>query len=422
MLSSEMSEHGFSEVDMIPLIDVMMRYPDEMWVATSQVTRKHERCAFGGDIQIGGAPMGDFVGLNAVEPSGTKRAPWFVACCKGSDHSFDFVNDSYVTHFGARPYEGHTVRQLFPEILDQPYLQVLDMVFRTGDRISLKLSPLRTYQGTAGPLVERIIDINFIPTRDARGNVSGIYLEGLISSPTPMDLLSDRATRRGLTGLEDTEILALLVYQQSGGSDAPHIADQLLKRFSSLGGVLSASLADMERVAPALAPDGLRTLEPSTALHLKLVREIGRRILRQKIGRRRVLSSSSLVRAYLSATLRHVPREEFHVLFLDNSLNLIVDEVLSQGTISQVTVYSREVIRRALELSATSLILVHNHPSGNEAASWEDREMTAEITRAGHALGVEVNDHLIVSGGRVISFAAEGLLKDQRRVARGKRN
>lgn len=350
-----------------------------------------------------------------ANPADSRRARRFVATFKGADHCFDVVNDSFVGHFGERDYRGNAARRLFPEIEHQHYPAILDRAFQTGERISLRGSLIQTRMIPGGPLVERVIDIDYIPTRDARGDVDGLYVEGLVSAPPPMEQLARRAVECGARSLSDSELLALLLHQKGGDADPSDTAAHLLHRFDGLGGVLSASMADLERIAPATASDGLRSLQTSAAVHLKLVREIGRRVLRQKVGRRTVLSSSSLVRAFVSASLRHAPREEFHVLFLDNSLGLIADEVLGEGTVAHVHVYSREVIRRALELSATSLILVHNHPSGMPTVSRGDRDMTAEIVRAGHPLGIEVHDHLIVAGDAIVSFAAEGLLKTPRR-------
>ncbi|WP_271146825.1 DNA repair protein RadC [Brevundimonas sp. NIBR10] len=218
--------------------------------------------------------------------------------------------------------------------------------------------------------------------------------------------MTRRALDVGLKGFTDPELLALLVYQQSQDITALTTANQLIDRFRCLSGVLMASRADLEHIAPAHAPDGLRALKSSTALHLNLIRELSRRVLRQKVGRRPLLASSVLVRTFLAASLRHEPREEFHVLFLDHGNGLIADEVLARGSISRVAVYSREVMRRALELSATALILVHNHPSGSRKISADDRAITLEIVRAGQTLGIEVHDHLIVAGDDVISLRA----------------
>jgi DNA repair protein RadC len=355
--------------------------------------------------------MGSFARPKREKPSNVQRAPWFVATLKGCDHAFEFVNDSYTSTFGARGYEGRTVHELFPEVRGQAYPAMLDEVFNTGRRISLTGSPIWIQSEGEGPLVERVVDFNYIPTMGTSGSINGIYCEGFISSPNPMDVLTTRASDAGLKGFTDTELLALLVYQQSHDVAALTTAHQLIDRFRCLSGVLMASRSDLEHIAPAQASDGLRSLKSSTALHFKLIRELSRRMLRQKMGRRPLLASSVLVRTFLAASLRHEPREEFHVLFLDHGNGLIADEVLGRGSITRVAVYSREVMRRALELSATALILVHNHPSGSRQISADDRAITLEIVRAGQTLGIEVHDHLIVAGDDIISFRAEGLLK-----------
>lgn len=355
--------------------------------------------------------MGSFAWPKAELPTQTERAPWFVATLEGQDHNFTFVNDTFAAIFGTRRYAGCTVGQIFPEVTGQVYPELLDKIFKTGSRVSLKDSGIQTRAAPDGPLVDRHIDINYVPTLDAKGRVSGIYLEGFVSTTNPMALMSRRAIDNGLKALSDADILALILYQQNNELPAQDTADQLLGRFDGLGGVLSASMADLERIAPLACPDRLRTLHASTALHLNLIRELGSRVLRQKVGRRPVLSSSVLVQAFLLASLRHETREQFRVLFLDHGNKLIADEVLGQGSISQVAVYSREVIRRALELAAAALILVHNHPGGSRTISANDRAMTVEIVRAGQALGINIHDHLIVAGDSVISLAAAGLLK-----------
>lgn len=202
----------------------------------------------------------------------------------------------------------------------------------------------------------------------------------------------------------------MLIYQARQDDDALDLAAQLIERFRGLGGVLAASASELKQLAPAVAEAGLRAVETSLINHLKIVREVGRRVLCSKLAARPCLSSMTLVRQFLSASLRHKPREEFRVLFLDYGLTLIADETLGRGSITFCHVSSREVIRRALELSASSLILVHNHPSGLPNISKKDHALTLEIQRAGLALGIEVQDHLIVAGNKIISLRDEGLL------------
>jgi DNA repair protein RadC len=123
-----------------------------------------------------------------------------------------------------------------------------------------------------------------------------------------------------------------------------------------------------------------------------------------------VISSWSALLAYVRAALAHEPREQFRVLFLDKKNGLIADEMLGQGTVDHAPVYPREVARRALELSASALILVHNHPSGDPTPSAADIDMTRQIVEAVRALKIAVHDHLVVGAGGVASFKALGLL------------
>ena len=128
------------------------------------------------------------------------------------------------------------------------------------------------------------------------------------------------------------------------------------------------------------------------------------RVGRAKVARRPVISSWTALLDYVRVALAHEPREQFRVLFLDKKNQLIADEVLNHGTVDHAPVYPREVMRRALELSSSSLILLHNHPSGDPTPSRADVEMTRQIIEAGKALNIAVHDHLVVGRDGVASF------------------
>ncbi len=153
-----------------------------------------------------------------------------------------------------------------------------------------------------------------------------------------------------------------------------------------------------------------QSVPTSAALHIKLARELGRRVLFNKIAAKPILASSSAVRAYLQGLLEAEPREKFLVMFLDRSHRLIALETMAEGSISHAPVYTREVVRRAVELSASGMILVHNHPSGSEKISKADVSVTTQIARAAAVLDVELIDHLVVAGPKVIGFVERGLL------------
>ena len=179
------------------------------------------------------------------------------------------------------------------------------------------------------------------------------------------------------------------------------LAKALLTRFGGLAGVLSAPLADL-RAVPGVGE--------AVALDLKLMHEATLRIGKDALAKRPVISSWSALLAYVRTALAHEPREQFRVLFLDKKNQLIADETLGQGTVDHAPVYPREVARRALELSASALILLHNHPSGDPQPSNADILMTRQITAALEALKISVHDHLVVGRDGVASFKALGLM------------
>ena len=148
---------------------------------------------------------------------------------------------------------------------------------------------------------------------------------------------------------------------------------------------------------------------PAVALDLKLLHEATARMARGEVRKRTVISSWTALLAYARVAMANASREQFRVLFLDKKNQLIADEVLNEGTVDHAPVYPREVMRRALELSASSLILAHNHPSGDPTPSRADVEMTRQVVEAGRALRISVHDHLVVGRDGVASLKGLGL-------------
>lgn len=213
--------------------------------------------------------------------------------------------------------------------------------------------------------------------------------------------LRDRAQAGGMAALPDYEVLELLLFRAIPRGDVKPLAKQLLARFGSLGGVLAAG------------PEALRTVKgvgEAVAIDLGLVREIALRTAREQVAKRTVISSWNALLAYVKTALAHEPREQFRVIFLDKKNQLIADEIMNRGTVDHAPVYPREVVRRALELSASALILVHNHPSGDPTPSTPDVDMTREIVNAARPLRIAVHDHLIVGRDGVASLKALGLM------------
>jgi DNA repair protein RadC len=226
------------------------------------------------------------------------------------------------------------------------------------------------------------------------------------ASPRPhyhghRDRLRDRAGQGGLAALPDYELLELYLFRTIPRGDVKPLAKALLIRFGGVGAVLGASIAELKTVSG---------VGESVALDLKLLQEATLRVGREALSRRTVITSSAQLQAYVKAALAHEPREQFRVLFLDKRNQLIADEVMNRGTVDHAPVYPREVVRRALEVSASAIILVHNHPSGDPTPSNADVTMTREVIEAARALKILVHDHLVVGRDGVASFKSLGLL------------
>ena len=209
--------------------------------------------------------------------------------------------------------------------------------------------------------------------------------------------LRERAAAGGLDLLTETETLELLL-SRSVPRGAQANAAVLLRRFGSLRAVLGADRAGLARY-----------VDPAVAIDLQLIFEAARRLAWSELARRDVISSWSALLNYLKLTMGHLEREAFRVLFLDKKNQLIADEIMGVGTVDHAPVYPREVMRRALELGASALILVHNHPSGDPSPSSADIEMTKRVIAAGGALGVLVHDHVVVGRDDVASLKHLGL-------------
>jgi len=213
--------------------------------------------------------------------------------------------------------------------------------------------------------------------------------------------LRGRAAKGGLEALPDYELLELFLFRTYPRGDVKPIAKALLARFGSLAGVAAASIPELKSV-PGIGE--------SAAIDLRLLHEAALRMAREPVRKRTVIGSWSALMAYVRIALANEPREQFRVMFLDRKNQLIADEVLNRGTVDHAPVYPREVMRRALELSASAVILVHNHPSGDPTPSSADVEMTRLVIEAGRALRIAVHDHLVVGREGVASFKTLGLL------------
>lgn len=198
---------------------------------------------------------------------------------------------------------------------------------------------------------------------------------------------------------EEGTLAALLARCGDGAVDPTCLASRLLDHFGGIGRVFGAPVADLARIV------GENLAVELGALHAVLVR-----VLAHPLRRRDVISSWPAVEAYLVARLRALPREAFHVLFLDRKNQLIADERMGEGTVHHAPVYPREVVRRALELSASAVLLAHNHPTGDPNPSSADIAMTRQVVSACRALDIAVHDHVVVGGDQVASLRALGLM------------
>lgn len=202
-------------------------------------------------------------------------------------------------------------------------------------------------------------------------------------------------------GLADYELLELLLTGFLPRRDVKPLAKSLIHEFKGLSGVFAASQKRLQSV------DGVGE---TLAILLKSVHEIQLRVSKEEISEREILSSWSKVLEYVKLRLQHEQIEFFRVLFLDNKNRLIADEELGRGTIDHAPVYPREIARRALDHSAKSIILVHNHPSGDPTPSRADISMTRDIIDALEPIEVTVHDHLVVGKAGVTSMKATGLI------------
>ena len=199
--------------------------------------------------------------------------------------------------------------------------------------------------------------------------------------------LRERFARVGVAGLADYELLELLLFRSIPRQDVKPLAKELIGRFGSVAEVLGAPISRLLEI---------EGVSEKTALELKIIEAAGRELAKGAIGKRHVLSSWSSVIEYCRAAMAFAEKEQFRLLFLDKRNGLIADEVQQTGTVDHTPVYPREVVKRALELSASAIILVHNHPSGDPTPSQADIRMTREIADAAKPLGVLVHDHIII--------------------------
>ncbi len=213
--------------------------------------------------------------------------------------------------------------------------------------------------------------------------------------------LRDRFMTGGAGAMPDYELLELILFRAIPRRDVKPLARALIDRFGDLGRVLAAPDHLLRQV-----PD----LGPAVLQELKLCEAVAHRIARSKILNRPVVSDWQALLDYCHTTMTNRETEQFRILFLDTKNSVIADEEQARGTVDHVPVYPREVIKRALELNAKAIVLVHNHPSGDPTPSQADTDMTAQIDAACQVMGLTLHDHLIIGRSRELSFRASGYL------------
>ena len=213
--------------------------------------------------------------------------------------------------------------------------------------------------------------------------------------------LRERFLRAGPASLADYEMLELILFRAIPQRDVKPLAKDLLEEFGDFNGVISAPIPRLSAVSG---------LGDAAICELKIVEAAAHRLARARVLKKCVLSSWTALLDYCKTTMAHRDIEQFRILFLDRKNVLIADEEQARGTVDHVPVYPREVAKRALELNASALILVHNHPSGDPTPSQQDIDMTRLIERACKAVNVTIHDHLIVGKELDTSFRATGLL------------
>lgn len=213
--------------------------------------------------------------------------------------------------------------------------------------------------------------------------------------------LRSRFMEGGAAAMPDYELLELVLFRAIPRQDVKPLARQLLDIFGDFNRVVTAVPARLMMV---------KGVGDAVVQELKIVEATAQRMMRARVINRPILSSWDALLDYCHTVMAHRETEQFRILFLDRKNVLIADEEQAHGTVDHVPVYPREVVKRALELNANALILVHNHPSGDPTPSEADISMTCQVQGAAQALGIVLHDHLIIGKSRELSFKSQGYL------------
>jgi DNA repair protein RadC len=213
--------------------------------------------------------------------------------------------------------------------------------------------------------------------------------------------LREKFLRAGFSSLNDYEVIELLLTLGTPRKDCKQSAKAAIKRFKSLRGVLEASPEELREIG---------SLGPVNTFGILFIRQVASEYLKEKAKERPVCNSSQAVYDYLCLSMRGLEVEVFKVLYLNSQNRLLDEEDVSKGTVNMTAVFTREVIKKAIQNQATALIFAHNHPSGNPSPSKQDREITRELIAAARLMQICVQDHIIIGDAGYFSFAKEGIL------------
>lgn len=213
--------------------------------------------------------------------------------------------------------------------------------------------------------------------------------------------LRERFLTNGPEALADYELLEMILFPAKPMGDVKPMAKTLIASFGSFGQVLYAEPQALMKV---------EGVNEGAVVAIKVAKSAAERLLREEVADKPVIKSWTQLLDYCRLHIGYNQNEEFHVLFLDHKLRLLLDERQQKGTVDHTPVYPREVVKRALEIGASSLILVHNHPSGDVNPSKADVDVTKQIIDAARSLSIDVHDHLIIGGKKHFSFKSKGLI------------
>ena len=215
------------------------------------------------------------------------------------------------------------------------------------------------------------------------------------------DRLRGRFLDNGPNALQDYELLELVLFLAIPQKDVKPLAKDLIKRFGGLPEVMNAPIDELIKI------DGIKE---KTALALKSITALSNRAAKNELMNKPVLNSWTRLMDYCMSTMAHETKEHFRILFLNKKNEMIADEIQGSGTVDHTPAYPREIMKRALELGATALILMHNHPSGDSKPSEADVDMTRQIIRAAEPFNIAIHDHIIISKNGYSSFKSLGLI------------